>query len=466
MLPLKTPQEWIAFLADGDSFVPLIPAVDDQIGFGPEVLTGFLKISGKTVGVFANDMQVGQGYVTSKGAIKIRRLMDRCLELGIPLVGLLASPGVSIEEGLPSGDEYSAVLMGHCELSGVIPQFAGVMGVNIGAPAYSASLMDLSLFQKARSYMCVSGPGVVAQALGEKTTYAELGGAMMHAQKTGMAHFVDANTENQLSRLKWLIDFFPSNYREDPEHKPEAAPLKDLPEIPSEPEAAFDMATLIAGLVDRSESIEYSPDFGPSMMTCFARLGGHAVGLVANQSLHLSGALDADASQKCARFVRICDAYNIPILTLIDAPGFMPGSVEEQKGLLRQGALLCQAMCTRVVKMSVTVRKCYGASAIVLGQTRKWRGDLALALDTTRAAVMGFQAAKHLIYKDELGKVDESILKERYRRDFESPEIAYQRGLIDQIVKLKDLRSTLIQHLNILSRKRDKAREPVRGIAP
>jgi acetyl-CoA carboxylase carboxyltransferase component len=472
-LDLRTCEEWISFLDEHQTFTPLVPAPAGSRERGDEIITGFCDIAGKTVALFAHNTEVDRGYVSAKGALKIQRLQERCLELGLPLVGLLSSPGVSIREGLVSGNEYAGVLMGHCRLSGVVPQFACLMGANIGGAAYSATLMDFILFQKARSYMCVSGPGVVAQALGETTTYAHLGGAGMHNEKTGQAHFVDASTESQLRRLKWLIRFFPSNFREDPGRRESAEPIAALPEIPEAPEVAFDMLTLIAGLTDQSNWVEYAAGFGPSMITAWSYIGGQPVGIVANQSLFYSGAITAESSQKAARFVRLCDAYNIPVLTLIDTPGFMPGVREEQAGLLRQGGLLCQAMLTKVPKISVTVRKCYGAAAIVLTQTQNWRGDLALALPTARTAVMGFESASHLVYADEIRdlKSDDpatadllQALKNRYRQEYERPEVAQQHGLVDHVIPLDRLRSTLIRHLEIQSRKRAPDGDPVRGI--
>ena len=464
MSSLRHPEEWIQFLTEGEEFRPFAPPLASGEGFGTEVIAGFAKVGTKTVGIFANDVRVDQGYVTSSGALKIRRLQERCRELGIPMIGLLSSPGVSISEGVASGEDYSAVLMGHCELSGVIPQIACVMGANIGATAYSATLMDLTLFQKARSYLCVSGPGVVAEMLGQETTYAELGGAALHASKTGIAHFVDSSAENQLRRARWFIDFFPSNYLEDPPRREPAEPTTPFPEIPSAPEVAFDVTGVISALVDRSEWIEYSSEFGRSMVTAFARLDGRPIGVIASQSLHLAGALDCDAAEKCARFIRVCDSYGIPLLSLVDSPGFMPGVQEESKGLLRKGALLCQAMKTRSPKVSVTLRKCYGAAAIVLSQTRKWRGDLHLSLDSARTAVMGYHAAKRVVFKDR--KESDEILKAEYLAKYEAPEIAYRLGFIDQIVAPADLRATLVFHFEILSRKRENRSEPVRGIFP
>lgn len=460
----RTAEDWIRFLIDEESFIPLIPNTPTGHSFAAEIITGFAKISGRDVALWATRPDINQGYVTASGAIKIRRLMDRALELGIPIISLLASSGVSLEEGSRSGEEYSRVMMGTVELSGSIPQVACVMGVNIGAPAYSAALQDFVLFNKSRSYLLVSSPGVVKQVLGESTTFAELGGSLLHSTETGLAHFVDDNIEKQLRRCQWLMSFLPSNYREDAPRIEACLPTEELPEVPSEPNVAFDIKTFIAGLVDGSEFMEYSPVYGPNCVCAFARIGGIAVGLVANQSMIKSGALDVAASKKSARFIKLCDAYNIPLLTLIDAPGFMPGSEEEKNGILKAGAELIYAMKTRNPKLSVIIRKCYGASAIVLAQTRNWNGDLVLAFDNSRNAVMGFEAAKEVIYKNDTRPVEE--LKADYFKTHEEAYISLRMGLIDEVIAPAKLRARLIQHLELLSRKRPNPHSPVRGIGP
>lgn len=388
--------------------------------------------------------------------------MDRALELGIPLVSLLASAGVSLDEGVKSGEEYSRVLMRTAELSGQIPQVACVMGVNIGAPAYSAALQDLVLFNRTRSYLCVSGPGVVKQVLGEDATFASLGGAALHSQETGLANFVDANPENQLRRCQWLLAFLPPNYKEDPLLTAAVAPKNALPKIPMDPQVGFDMNLLIQGLVDGSEFVEYGAARGQAAICGFARLGGYPVGIAANQSLVMSGSLDVSASKKMARFIRICDSYNIPILTLIDAPGFMPGTNEEKNGILQAGADLIYAMRTRSPKLSVVVRKCYGAAAIVLCATRYWRGDLVLALPSAHSAVMGFESVREIKYKDDKRSLAEQ--KEDYFQNQENPIHSLRMGLVDEIVEPSSLRERLIQHLEILRLKRPSTEAPVREI--
>lgn len=457
-------EDWLRFLVDEGSFLPLHPEPSTVKAFGREIITGLGKIGGKDVALWANRSDVNQGYVTSQGAIKIRRLMDRALELGIPVISLLSSAGVSIEEGVKSGEEYSRVMMGTVELSGQVPQIAMVMGVNIGASAYSAALQDLVLFNKTRSHLCVSGPGVVKQVLSEDTTFTSLGGVGLHSTETGLAHFVDATVELQLQRCQWLISFLPSNNREDPPLKPSSPPTAPLPEIPAGPQIAFDMNQLVLALVDRSEAMEYSPQFGPSMLCHFARIEGQAVGLISSQSLHLSGALDCDASTKMARFIRICDAYNIPTITLIDSPGFLPGSAQEKKGILQSGAELIYAMRTRTPKLSVVVRKCYGAAAIVLSQTRSWNGDLVLALTTASNAVMGFEAAREVMYRND--PRSEAEQRADYRTKHEDPSVAMSLGLIDEVVAPDQLRARLGQHLLLLRRKRQPPQPRTRVIGP
>ena len=460
----RTAEEWIDFLLDRASFIPLIPNSESGPSFASEIITGFGKIHGRDVAVWATRPDVNQGYITANGAIKIRRLMDRALELGIPIISLLSSAGVSLNEGSRSGEEYSRVMMGTVELSGSIPQIACVMGVNIGAPAYSASLQDLVLFHKTRSYLFVSSPGVVKQVLGETTTFAQLGGMQLHSEETGLAHFVDDNYEKLLRRCQWLVSFLPNNYREDPSVMETIAPVEPLPVIPSEAHVAFDITSLIKGIVDESKFMEYSAEFGRSCVCAFARIGGMSVGIVANQSLFKSGALDVQASKKAARFIRICDAYNIPMLTLIDAPGFMPGSEEEKKGILQAGADLIYAMKTRNPKLSVVVRKCYGAAAIVLAQSRNWNGDLVLAFESARNAVMGFEAAKDVVYAKDPRPVEE--LKQDYFEKHERAQVSLGMGLIDEVVTPQTLRARLIQHLNLLSQKRPNSMPPVRRIGP
>lgn len=449
---LKTATEWLQYLIDENSEVPFIPPRENGAGFGDEIITLLARVSGRPVAIWSNRAEINQGYISSQGAIKIQRLMERAVELGIPLVSLVSSIGISVQEGVTSGDEYSRVLMLSAQLSGVIPQITCVMGVNIGAPAYSASLSDFVLFNRLRSHLCVSPPSVVQTMIGQEATFANLGGSDMHSSKTGLANFVDGTIQQQLDRCRWLLEFLPSHSKEDPPRFSSLEPTGPWPEIPFEPQITFDMALVLKALCDRSFFVEYSAQFGTSMLCAWAHIGGHPVGIIANQSLHLSGAIDHKAADKSARFIKLCDQFNIPILTLIDCPGFMPGVEQESAGILSAGARLIQSMNTRVPKLSVVIRKCYGAAAIVLAQTRKWHGDLVLALPSSRNAVMGFQTAKDIKYKNDT-RSDKELEKDYFETQ-ESPDVSFSRGLVDEIVQPKQLRTKLIQHLGFLELKR------------
>jgi acetyl-CoA carboxylase carboxyltransferase component len=449
MPPALDARAWIDTLVDAGSFLPLGGG-----GFGPEILAGLARVDGRGVAVYATDPAVGRGFVTARGAEKIRRLMDRAEEQGVPVVALLASPGVAVDEGLASGDAYTRVIAANVRLSGVVPQIAAVMSVTMGAPAYSATIMDLALFNRARSHLMVTGPAVVEKMLGQTPTLAELGGAELHAARTGVAATVDENVAAQLETLRVLLGFLPGNRVDDPPRGPPEPPTRPPPEIPADPAAGFDMTLLLAGLVDGSRWLELGAACGPSIVTALARLEGTVVGVVANQSLEAAGAVTADAARKAARFIRLCDAYHIPVLTLIDVPGFMPGAAEEAKGLLRHGAQMCVAMQTRVPRLSVVVRKCYGAAAFLMLQTRAQDGDVALALEGSRVAVMGFEAARPLVYPDAEAPAEE--LRRRYFDEHEAPARALAAGLIDEVVPLAGLRARLAAHLAWLREKRDR----------
>lgn len=451
------PESLIRALVDEGSWLPLTPGgASSPYRYGPEVCTGLGTIDGRRVALYVIDQAHDKGFVTSAGADKIRRVMDRAEELGVPVVALLASAGVSVEEGLRSGEAYTRVITGNIRLSGVVPQIAVVLSVTMGAPAYSATLQDFVLFNKLRSHLMVTGPAVVTSVLGETPILAELGGATVHAETTGIADIVDRTLEDQLLRVRELLRYLPSHRLMDPPRSPVVAPTAPFPEVPARPELAFDMLSFIEGLVDGSEFLELGALTGGAMLTGFARLGGHVVGLVANQSLESGGAITALAARKAARFIRRCDAYNVPILNLIDVPGFMPGVAEESAGLLRHGANLCQAMSTSVPRLSVVVRKCYGAAAFVMLQTRSQDGDVVLALEGSRIAVMGFDAARQLVFRDASPEESDERLRTRYYDEYESPAVAYAAGMIDEVVTPLELRARLMQHLDWLAQKRER----------
>jgi propionyl-CoA carboxylase beta chain len=430
------PREWIAQLVDDADPSAALEAEDG-------IVSGIAKVNGQTIAFYAQEPSVRQGFVSSKGAARILAVMNRAQELSVPIVAFMCSPGVDVQEGLKSGEAYTKVIAKTIALAGVIPQIAVVMGVTMGAPAYSCALMDLVLFNKSRSHLVVTGPTVVEKMLGQKTTLGELGGSDTHSRMTGLAHFVDANPSAQIDRLKSILSFLTIQTRvAEP-------PILPLPSIPDRPSGPFDMRAFVSALVDRSEHIEMSPPFGRAMITSFAYLEGLRVGVVANQSKDTTGAIDVDAARKATRFLHLCDAFGIPIVTLIDVPGFMPGVREEQRGLLIHGANLCAAMQTRVPRVSVVVRRCYGAAAFLLLQSRAQGGELVLALEGARIATMGFEAAKHMVYGDDLSALPEKQdeLRAAYFRDYESPLIARANNLVDEIVSSTEVRSRLAKHL-------------------
>ncbi len=455
----QSAMKWIEHLIDEHSFLPFYPDYTPEnqphIQFGGEVITGLAKVNKRPVALYVHNTAVNRGYVTRQGAMKITRLMDRAKELRIPIIAFLASPGISLEENLLSGDEYTQIISRNIAMSGVIPQFGVIVAPTLGAPAYSAVLMDFTFFNKHRSYLMVTSPMVVQQAIGEKTSMSDLGGTATHANITGIADFVDDSITAQIHHVKEMIEFFPANSEElPPLHEP-FEPLHPLPSIPMNPRVPFNMLELINALVDNSHVMQYKRSFGQAMICAFVRIHGYAVGIVANQSIRLSGAIDSDAAQKSAKFIRICDAYSIPILTLIDVPGFMPGKREEQKGLLQHGARLCVAIQTRVPRMSVVVRKCYGAAAFLMMQTKSQEGDLVLALETAGLGVMGKETTSKVQKIDGQTQEENTVQTSEGTID-DSLATAFSTGLIDEIITPIQIRSRLTQHLEYLYRKMDK----------
>lgn len=452
----KASMKWIESLIDAHSFLPLgseyTPENQPHLKVGAEVITGLAKVNHRPVAVYAHNTGENRGYVTREGAIKIIRLMDKALDLKIPIIAFLASPGISLD--LLSGDEYTQIISKNISLSGRVPQLAVISAPTLGAPAYSAVLMDLLFFNKHRSYLMVTSPMVVQQAIGEKVSMSDLGGAGLHANTTGIADFVDDSTAAQINHVKSLLNFLPSHANELPPIYPAHEPLHPMPVIPANPRVPFNMLELINAIVDGSEVMQYKRSFGQAMICAFVHINGHAVGIVANQSIRFSGAIDSDASQKTSKFIRICDAYSIPILTLIDVPGFMPGKREEQKGLLQHGARLCVAMQTRVPRVSVVVRKCYGAAAFLMMQTKSQDGDLVLALETANLGVMGKETTKKVQTTDGQVQEDKTTQPAGEQLQIDASLIeAYSLGIIDEIIKPMQIRARLAQHLEFLYRK-------------
>jgi len=449
------PHHWLDAFFDSGSFLPMNSRVDDADQHqypGNEVIAGIGRVGNQPVAAYAHDPRVERGFVSVAGAEKICRLMDRAQQHGMPIVAFMSSPGISISEGIASGDAYTRVISRTIAMSGAIPQIAVVIGVTMGAPAYSATLMDFVLFNKVRSHLMVTSPNIVADVLGQQTTLADLGGSDVHAARTGIADFVDANIEQQIQRARALIRLFPPTTSAHAPRITPRAPVRPLPQLPEQDNYGFDMQAVIAGLVDGSEFLLYREEFGRAMLCAFAYVDGNPVGILANNCLHMSGAIDCDAAAKSARFIRLCDAYGVPILTLIDVPGFMPGAQEEQKGLLRYGAQFSAAMQTSVARISVVVRRCYGAAAFLMMQTAAQGGDLVLAVENCKIGIMGFAAAKNVLYQND--PRPDAELKQIYYAQYESPLLALQQGLVDRIVAYAEIRTVVAAHLALAEGKR------------
>ena len=441
-------QQWLEILLDINTFQPLNHSTKEEI-----VLAGFGKIHGKSVAIYAQNTEINRGYINKKAGSVILHLMNKAYELKIPIIALLASPGIDLEEDLDSGMIYSQIISQNIAYSGIIPQFAVIMNPTLGAPAYSSVLMDLNFFSQHRSHLMVTSPAVVKEAIGETTTLAELGGAVVHSQITGLADFLDKTMSLQLERVRALIDFFPAHYEQHPQRKTPKNPLKQLPILPSNPMKSFDMMSLIEALVDDSQIYSYKEHFGKSMICSFAYIEGIPVGIVANQSKQQSGAINCDVSQKSSRFIRLCDAYNIPIITLLDVPGFMPGKREEHRSLLKHGARFCFAMQTVVPRVSVVIRKAYGAAAFLMMQTRAQGGDLVLALKGAQIGAMGQQASAKV-------RVAEHNHSSQETQHNESLEKACAQGLIDKVITYEEIREQLAFYLKQLLNNEPKKRLP------
>lgn len=428
------PSEWIQAFLDENSFDEFLKDNAE------EIIGGVGKYQGRKVIVYAHNPKAGQGFITSKGAEKICLLMDKSRELKVPIISFMASPGVSVQEGIASGNAYTKVIAKTIELSGHVPQIAVVIGLTMGAPAYSATLMDFVIFNKVRSTLMVTGPEVIKKVMGQVTTIKDLGGSEVHLKKTGIADFVGKNINEQIEILKKLMSFLPANVEIKPEKTTEIKPKESTLKVPDSPFSAFNIKDFINGLVDGSDFFEIKASFASSLVTGFARVGGNLVGIVANQSKKLAGSIDYLAARKGARFIRLCDSFNIPLLTLIDVPGFMPGEDQEHNGLLRYGAQFCQSMQTTTPRLSVVVRRCYGAAAFLMMQTKSQGGDIVLALEEARIGIMGYAGAKTMIYPD-----DGKNRSKEYYENYEDPKIALEQGIVDEIVKAESLRARLIE---------------------
>jgi acetyl-CoA carboxylase carboxyltransferase component len=468
-----TARERIDLLLDKGSFRELDPFVqhrthdfslDSQKFMSDSVVTGWGTIEGRLVYVFSQDFTVFGGSLGEVHAEKICKIMDMAMKNGAPVIGLNDSGGARIQEGVVALGGYADIFLRNTLASGVIPQISAIMGPCAGGAVYSPALTDFIFMTRNTSYMFVTGPDVVKAVTHEEVSFEDLGGASVHSEKSGVCHVAADSEADTLYLIRKLLMYLPQNNMEDPPFVPGDDPLR-MDErldaiIPDDPNKPYDIKEVIRMIVDAGQFFEIHENYAGNIVVGFARLGGHSVGIVANQPAVLAGVLDIDASEKGARFVRVCDSFNIPIITFEDVPGFLPGTNQEHHGIIRSGAKLLYAYCEATVpKLTVITRKAYGGAYCVMS-SKHIRGDLNLAWPSAEIAVMGPDGAVNIIFRKELEKADDPIQRKaelvaEYREKFASPYVAAERGYIDDVIEPKETRPRLINALEMLSNKRD-----------
>jgi acetyl-CoA carboxylase carboxyltransferase component len=450
-----------------DAFVPLGGSPTEAIEkFQAEaVVTGSGLIDGRAVFVFAQDFTVMGGSLSEAVAQKICKIMDMALKNGVPLIGLEDSGGARIQEGVFSLGGYGDIFLRNTLCSGVIPQISVIMGPCAGGAVYSPAITDFIFMVKGTGQMYITGPDVIKAVTAEEVTHEQLGGAMIHATKSGLAHFVAENDSECLAEVRRLLTFLPQNNMEDSpfvetDDRPDRAEEALLHIIPGETNKTYDMHEVIRLVADKGDFLEVHQYFARNLLVGFARLGGQAVGIVAQQPNYYAGVIDIDASVKGARFVRFCDAFNIPLVTLVDTPGFMPGTDQEHKSIICHGAKFLFAYAEATVpKIAVITRKAYGGAYIVMS-SKHLRGDINYAWPTAEIAVMGAEGAVNIIHKDQIAAAHQPAevrrkLTEEYEARFANPYVATSRGYIDDVIDPRSTRPRLIRALERLQNKAD-----------
>jgi propionyl-CoA carboxylase beta subunit len=480
-----TARERLDILLDPASFVELdMLARHRAHGFGIEqtrpltdgVVTGWGTIEGRKVFVFSQDFTLFGGALGEVFAEKIHKVMDLAESVGAPLIGLNDGAGARIQEGVVSLAAYGGIFFRNVKASGVIPQISVILGPCAGGAVYSPAMTDFIFMVNGTSHMFITGPDVVRTVTGEDVTQEELGGAMTHATKSGVATFVAPDEQACLEQVRFLLTFLPSNNLEDPPHyQPDDDPerlndaLLDL--IPDSPNQPYDMKKVIAEIVDDGEFFEVFPHWAMNMVCGFARLDGHTVGIVGNQPQVLAGCLDIDASEKAARFVRTCDAFNVPLLTFVDVTGFLPGTDQEYGGIIRHGAKLLYAYCEATVpRVQLITRRGIGGAYVVMN-SKSIGADIAYAWPTAEIAVMGAAGAAGIIFRREIEtapdpKVRQAELMQEYSERFENPYQAAERGYVDDVIDPRETRKMLISAFAMLRTKREQLPARKHGNSP
>jgi propionyl-CoA carboxylase beta chain len=468
-----TARERLDLLLDKGSFREVDPFVvhrtsdfglEEQKFMSDSVVTGWGTIEGRLVYVYSQDFTVFGGSLGEVHAEKICKIMDMAMKSGAPVIGLNDSGGARIQEGVVALGGYADIFLRNTMASGVIPQISAIMGPCAGGAVYSPALTDFIFMVRDTSYMFVTGPDVVKAVTHEEVTQEELGGASVHSEKSGVCHVAADSEADTLYLIRKLLGFLPQNNMEDAPFVQGDDPLR-MEEglnaiIPDDANKPYDIKEVIGMIVDNNQFFEIHENYAQNVVVGFARLGGHSIGIIANQPSVLAGVLDIDASEKAARFVRFCDSFNIPIVTFVDVPGFLPGTVQEHHGIIRSGAKLLYAYCEATVpKLTVITRKAYGGAYDVMS-SKHIRGDINLAWPTAEIAVMGPDGAVNIIFRKELDTADDPVKRKAelvadYKEKFANPYVAAQRGYIDDVIEPKETRPRLINALEMLSNKRD-----------
>lgn len=436
--------------------------MEEQIISGDGVVTGYGTIHGRLVYVFAQDFTVFGGSLSETHAEKICKVMDHALKVGAPIIGLNDSGGARIQEGVRSLGGYADIFYRNVQSSGVIPQLSAIMGPCAGGAVYSPAMTDFTMMVQDSSYMFVTGPNVVKTVTNETVTSEELGGASTHATKSGVTHFTAANDIVCLEQIKQLLSYLPQNNQEKPADlsyelgNELRAQLEGI--IPESANQPYDMHEVINGIIDEESFMEVHKDYATNMLVGFARLGGKSIGIVANQPMSLAGVLDVDSSKKAARFTRFCDAFNIPLLVLVDVPGFLPGTNQEWNGIILHGAKLLYALSEATVpRITLITRKAYGGAYDVMN-SKHIGADYNFAWPTAEIAVMGAKGASEIIFRREIAAADSPELElskkeQEYATKFANPFEAAQRGFIDEVIQPKDTRRKLLRAFATLENK-------------
>ena len=469
-----TARERITLLVDPGTFEELDSLVThrasdfgmaEKLVPGDAVVTGYARVNGRLIYLYSQDFTVLGGSLSEVVAEKVSKIMDLAMKNGAPIVGLCDSGGARIQEGVVSLAGYGDIFLRNTLASGVVPQISAILGPSAGGAVYSPAITDFILMVKGISQMFITGPDVIKSVTGEDITHEQLGGADTHATTSGVAHFALDSEEECMETIRTLLSFLPQNNLEDPplgdqDDDPDRKDEELRTIVPDDSAKSYDMRGVIHRIVDFGEFLEIHKDFAPNIIVGYARFMGRSVGIVAQQPSYLAGVIDINASVKAARFVRFCDAFNIPIVTLVDVPGFMPGKDQEYGGIIRHGAKLLYAYAEATVpKITVITRKAYGGAYVVMS-SKHLRSDVNYAWPTAEIAVMGSDAAVSIIHRQTIASSDDSeatraALSEEYKDAFANPYQAAERGYVDDVIDPAETRVKLIRALDMLQNKRD-----------